>query len=69
MDKEEKKNNEKRFQEGEFPFPFGKCEKMVELIKRYCAGEAGMVDCCAIMMKKMMGCGKGEEATDPGGKS
>ena len=67
MNKEEKKNNEKMFQEDDFPFPFKKCKKIAEMIRTYCAGEGGMVDCCS-MMRKMMGCGKGGEATNPGAK-
>ena len=62
MGKEEKKNSEKRFQGGEFSFPFGKCEKMAEMIRTYCAGEGRMADCCS-MMKNMMGWGEGEQAT------
>jgi len=67
MDKEEKKNNEKRFQECEFPFPFRTCEKMAELMKRYCAGEGLMADCCSMMMK-MMGDGKKKEGDESGGR-
>ena len=67
MSKEKKKNNEKMFQEGGFPFPFKKCEKMAEMIRTYCAGEGCMADCCSMMLK-MMGSGGGEEATHPGSK-
>jgi hypothetical protein len=67
MDNKQKTKHEKMFQEGNFPFPFKKCEKMAEMIKTYCAGEGRMADCCS-MMKKMMGCGKGEEPTNPGSK-
>lgn len=67
MDNKQKTKHEKMFQEGNFPFPFEKCEKMAEMIKTYCAGEGRMADCCS-MMKKMMGCSKGEEPKNPGAK-
>jgi hypothetical protein len=67
MDNKQKTKHEKIFQEGNFSFPFEKCEKMAEMIKTYCAGEGRMADCCS-MMKKMMGCGKGKEAKNPGAK-
>jgi hypothetical protein len=67
MDNKQKTKREKMFQEGDFPFPFEKCKKMAEMIRTYCTGEGRMADCCS-MMKKMMGCGKGEEATNPGAK-
>jgi hypothetical protein len=54
MDKKEKKNNEKMFQEGDFPFPFRKFEKMAEMMRNCCKGEGDMADCCS-MMRKMMG--------------
>jgi hypothetical protein len=62
MDNKQKTKHEKMFQEGNIPFPFEKCEKMAEMIKTYCAGEGRMADCCS-MMKKMMGCGEGEQTT------
>ncbi len=67
MDNKQKTKHEKMFQEGDFSFPFEKCEKMAEMIKTYCAKKGGMVDCCA-MMRKMTGCGKGKEAKNPGAK-
>jgi hypothetical protein len=61
MDKNEKINNEKMFQEGDFVFPFKKFKKMAEMMKSCCTGEGGMADCCS-MMRKMMGQeGKGEK--------
>jgi hypothetical protein len=57
MDHNQKTKHEKMFQEGDFPFPFEKCEKMAEMIRTYCAGEGRMADCCS-MMKKMMGWGE-----------
>ena len=62
MDNKQKTKHEKMLQEGNFSFPFEKCEKMAEMIKTYCAGEGRMADCCS-MMKKMMGCGEGEQTT------
>lgn len=62
MDKNEKEGSEKKFREGEFVFPFGNCEKMAKMMRRFCAGESGMADCCS-MMKKMMGSGEGKQAT------
>jgi hypothetical protein len=61
MDKKEKKNNEKMFQEGVFTFPFRKFEKMAELMRNCCKGERDMADCCS-MMKKMMQHGEEEES-------
>jgi len=52
MDHEEKKDNKKMFQEGDFPF--GKFEKMAEMMRSCCPREGGMADCCS-MMRKMMG--------------
>jgi len=54
MDNKEKKNYEKMFQEGDFPFHFKKFEKMAEMMRNCCKGEGDMADCCS-MMKKMMG--------------
>jgi hypothetical protein len=62
MDNKEKTKDENMFQEGDFSFPFEKCEKMAEMIRTYCAGEGRKADCCS-MMKKMMGWGGGEEKT------
>jgi hypothetical protein len=62
MDKKQKTKHEKMFQEGDFSFPFEKCEKMAEMIRTYCTGEGRMADCCS-MMKKMMRCGEGEQTT------
>ena len=59
MDTEEKTDNEKRFQEEDFLFPFRKFRKMAEMMRSCCAGE-GMVGCCS-MMKKMMQYGEGHE--------
>jgi hypothetical protein len=67
MDDKQKTEHEKMFQEDDFFFSFGKCKKMAEMMRRYCAGEGRMADCCA-MMKKMKGCGTGEDATNSGGK-
>jgi hypothetical protein len=63
MDPKEKKNKEKMFQEGDFPFPFKQFEKMAEMMKNCCKEEGSMADCCS-MMKKMMGCGEGAETTE-----
>jgi hypothetical protein len=61
MDNKEKINMEKMFQEGDFPFPFRKFEKMAEMMRSCCTGEGGMGDCCS-MMRKMMGQeGRGEK--------
>lgn len=62
MDHNQKTKHEKMFQEGDFPFPFEKCEKMAEMIRTCCEGEGPMADCCS-MMKKMMGWGEGEQTT------
>jgi hypothetical protein len=62
MDNKQKTKHEKMFQEGDFQFPFEKCEKMAEILRTYCAGEGRMADCCS-MMKKMMGWGEGEQTT------
>ena len=64
MDNKQKTKYEKMFQEGGFPFPFKKCEKMAEMIRTYCAGEGRMPDCCSMMMK-MMGWGEGEQTKGP----
>ncbi len=53
MDNKEKTNTEKIFPESESLFPFGKFEKMAEMMRSCCTGEGGMADCCS-MMKKMM---------------
>lgn len=53
MDNKEKTKHQKMFQEGDFLFPFGKFEKMAEMMKNGCTGEESMVDCCS-MMRKMM---------------
>ncbi len=59
MDHEGEKDNEKMFQESDFPS--GKCEKMAELMRSCCPKEGGMADCCS-MMRKMMGQeGRGEK--------
>jgi len=59
MDNKEKKDNKKMFQEGDFPF--GKFEKMAEMMRNCCSKEGGMADFCS-MMKKMMGReGRGEK--------
>jgi hypothetical protein len=63
MNTKEKKNDEKTFQEGVFPFPFKKFEKMAEMMKNCCTGEGSMADCCS-MMKKMMQCGKEEKSEE-----
>jgi hypothetical protein len=68
MDKKEKKNNEKMFQEGVFTFPFRKFEKMAEMMRNCCKGEGGMADCCS-MMKKMMGQEKRGEKKEKEGPS
>jgi hypothetical protein len=69
MEKNEKVNSEKMFQEGDFGFPFRKFEKMAEMMRNCCKGESGMADCCSTM-KRMMRCGEEEETTkkknDPG---
>jgi hypothetical protein len=62
MDHNQKTKYEKMFQEGDFSFPFEKCEKMIEMMRTYCAGEGRVADCCS-MMKKMMGWGEGEQTT------
>lgn len=62
MDNKQKTKYEKMFQEGDFSFPFEKCEKMAEMIRTYCAGEGGMAECCS-MMRKMMGRDKGKQTT------
>jgi len=67
MDNQQKAKHEKMFQGCDFPFSSEKCKKMAEMMRRYCAGEGRMADCCA-MMKKMKGCGTGEDATNSGGK-
>lgn len=67
MNKEEKKNNGKMFQEGGFPFPFKKCENMAEMVRTYCGGKGRMADCC-LMMKKMMGWDEAEQTTNSGSK-
>jgi len=66
MDNEEKKDNKKMFQEGDFPF--GKFEKMAEMMKSCCTGEGDMADCCS-MMKKMMGREKRGEKKEKEGPS
>jgi len=53
MDSKEKINKEKMFQEDDLLFPFGKFEKMAEMMRSCCTGEGGMVDCCS-MMRKMV---------------
>jgi hypothetical protein len=68
MDKKEKKNNEKMFQEGDFPFPFRKFEKMAEMMRNCCKGEGDRADCCS-MMKKMMGQEKRGENKEKEGPS
>jgi hypothetical protein len=62
MDNKEKKNYEKMFQEGNFPFHFKKFEEMAAMMKNCCTGEGDMADCWS-MMKKMMRYGEGEETT------
>jgi len=64
MNTKEKKNDEKTFQEGVFPFHFKKFEKMAGMMRNCCTGEGSMADCCSIMMKKMMQCGKEEESEE-----
>lgn len=68
MDNKEKKNYEKMFQEGDFPFHFKKFEKMAEMMRNCCKGEGGMADCCS-MMKKMMGQEKRGEKKEKEGPS
>jgi hypothetical protein len=51
MDNKEKINKEKMFQEADFVFPFGKSEKMAEMMRSCCTGEGGMADCCSRMRK------------------
>jgi hypothetical protein len=63
MDPKEKKNKEKMFQEGDFPFRFKQFEKIAEMMKNCCKEEGSMADCCS-MMKKMMGCGVQPETTE-----
>ena len=68
MDNKEKKNYEKMFQEGDFPFHFKKFEKMAEMMRNCCKGEGDMADCCS-MMKKMMGQEKRGEKKEKEGPS
>ena len=68
MDNKEKKNNEKMFREGDFPFPFKKFAKMAEMMRNCCKGEGDMADCCS-MMKKMMGQEKRGEKKEKEGPS
>ena len=63
MDNKEKTNKEKRFQDGNFIFPFEKFEKMAEMMRSCCKSEGGMVDCCSVM-RKMMQCVEGREMTE-----
>ncbi len=63
MNTKEKKNDEKTFHEGVFPFHFKKFEKMAEMMRNCCTGEGSIADCCS-MMKKMMQCGKEEESEE-----
>jgi hypothetical protein len=53
MDNKGEINTEKMFPEGDFLSPFGKFEKMAEMMRSCWTGEGGMADCCS-MMKKMM---------------
>ena len=62
MDNKEKKNSEKMFEEGDFPFAFGRLEKMAEMMRHCCGVKGDMADCCS-MMKKMMQFGEGEGPT------
>jgi hypothetical protein len=62
MDAKEKTNKEKRFQEGDFIFPFRKFEEMAEMMRSCCKGEGGMFDCCS-MMTRMMQHREGEGST------
>jgi len=68
MDNKEKKNYEKMFQEGDFPFHFKKFEKMAEMMRNCCKGEGDMADCCS-MMRKMMGQKGGGEKKEKEGPS
>jgi len=68
MDNQEKKNSEKMFEEGDFPFLFGKFGKMAEMMRKCCGGKGDMADCCS-MMKKMMQFGEGEGPTKKKGNT
>jgi hypothetical protein len=64
MDNKERKNSERVFQECNFPF--GKFDKMAEMMKSCCTGEDGMADCCS-MMRKMMNQEEREEKKETEG--
>ena len=61
--KTQKTNNKKKSQKTA-PFPHcGDFQKMAEMMKSCCPSEGNAIDCCSMMMR-MMGCGKGVEATE-----
>jgi len=60
MDNRDKTKCKKMFQEGDFPIPFEKFEKMAEMVRNCCSGDEGRANCCS-MMRKMMRYGEGEE--------
>lgn len=62
MDNKDRIKCGKMFQEGDFPSPLKKLEKMLEMMRNCCSDHGGMADCCS-MMKKMMRYGGGEEST------
>lgn len=66
MNKKEKTNDEKMFQEGDFAFPFGNAQRMYEMMTKCCGGEGSPMDCCSIMTRGMMGHGREEEAKKKG---
>jgi hypothetical protein len=53
-------NNEKKTQDTDFLFPCADFQKMAEMMKNCCPGEAGAIDCCS-MMKRMAERGKEKE--------
>jgi len=60
MGNKDKAEREKMLQEGDFPFPFEKFKKMLELMRNGCSGDGDMADCSS-MMRKMMRYGEGGE--------
>ena len=61
--KTKKTNNEKKSQASTFSFLCRDSQKMAEMMKSCCPGEADIMDCCS-MMKRMMGQGKEAEAKE-----
>jgi hypothetical protein len=63
MNKKEKASDEKMFQGGDSPFPFGNAQRMYEMMTKCCGGEGSPMDCCS-MMRRMMDHGKGAGAKE-----